>query len=79
MCQSYHYSKKIVLAMLLTCFIGISACGSSNDNAPVDDDPGPNTGNIITVDNHIELLKYVFDILTGDVYVADMIVARQSG
>lgn len=35
-------------------------------------DPGNNTGDIITVDNHIELLRYVFDILTGGVYVADM-------
>ncbi len=37
-------------------------------------DQVPNTGVAITMDNHIELLRYLFDILTGEVYGADLLV-----
>ncbi len=40
MCQRSGYSKPKTwsVAILLTCLIGISACSSSNDNAPANDD-----------------------------------------
>lgn len=41
--------------------------------SPEDDDSGTNSGHVISVGKHIELLKYVLDIFTGVEYGVDFL------
>ena len=61
----------VELTLVLTSVL--SACGSSSSDRTPSDDGTSNMTAAITVDNHVESLRYLFDIFAGQEYGPDML------
>ena len=72
---SQSKTSTVGFSLLSACLLLQASCSSSNsDNPALDDDQVPgSTISVISVDKHVDLLKYVFDIFTGRNYGPTML------